>query len=273
MKRFLCLLLAALCAFSFAACDNKKEENRDEDYSSSETDSEKDNNGEEARGPFIELLSNPTNMCVYADFALTFGKEEKEKKWDISVKGKIDGENGYAKTTVNLDKLPLFQGTLEGYYVDGTVYNVNLKEKKANAKWNDGWMSTLEIVEEYAPLHLLSKEVKEGNYQLKEVESGIIAEISVDSFEYEYSFLQLVIMIMQESEIRNVEKIFLNEVDFTLYLTSSGKLEYIQPMFSAQAITTEGIVNLDMEGKIILSDIGATVVTAPADADKYKNIT
>ncbi len=261
MKKFSSILLAALCVFSFAACD-KKEDNKSTESSSVEGEME----------PFFDLMENQRNMTVYTDIDFTIGKEGNAKQINLYVEGKIDGENAYACTKVKLNDFSFIDYDLEGYYVDGTLYNAVLEEKKSNIDWNDWWWTDKVILMtgEKAPLHLLSTTIKKKDYSVEQTKKGSKIDCSVSAEGIKYVFITLASFV---EDMSRVNEIFLNSVEFCLYLTKAGVLEYIESSFSAKAHTTEGIVNLTMAGTVILKDIGKTSVSAPDDAIRYEDKT
>ncbi|MBE6533504.1 MAG: hypothetical protein E7678_00835 [Ruminococcaceae bacterium] len=263
MKKLLALLMALMLVFSLVlvSCD----ESDDNDDKKQEEVLEKLNGKtpEELYKQMSEELSLAKNMTMVADqdidMTMIYQGQEMPMKTKQTVTQKIDGDNFSMVTENNM------AAGVTCYYVDGMVYNVQITDG-SKIKYKATIEELNEKVgvsaEEPKLLNLPESWFKDVKFKADETGERYYIELVLDGNAYEVLFSNM-------TALQGVKEV--SDVTHKVYFTKDGKKIDSVVSTATMVMEMQGMeVNASFVSTSTYSNIGTTVVEAPADADSYR---
>ncbi len=214
------------------------------------------------------LKENPKNMTMNANFSVALERNWEKINVNVDLLGQFADVDGYAQATYKVKRngFPLMKKKMQGWYVDGTVYDSTCMEK-AETSWKRFCLSKgVYIVAEWLPLHYLSRQVfQKPDYKRQGEE--LVMDVEVDGSDAIIVLCQVANIFFDMS--LEIER---THIDCRLHIAESGELERIDMHFQTKVTIDEKVYDCKINGDIELSMLGNTLVSPPKNADEYEEI-
>lgn len=294
MKKWTKALLATVCGvsmFAGVACGDKGGESIPEGYTKVETLNDKT-----TEQTYTEIMSmineNKTNFTSTIDFDSMVTATVQGQTMEIPLKvhcvDKIDGANLYE--TNHIDMSAMGSMDMSVWYLEttveevttGTAYlDINGQKTKCDATWGEICATVgLDEAKILNPLYDFSgvsfDDVKffvDENTEDEEDVAPFFRLIMKGDDAEEYAKTMLSNMGVEDLT-EQVMTIKYSDIEYRFVLTDKGTFDHAEVYYTMTAkMTSEGFkltYEYDMKGTITLTDLGTTVVTAPANPGSFQ---